>query len=751
MLANNYFIFASSTPTQLNYRADLNPTTPDLILASSADIIKDLKVVTALSSNHMPILVRLGGPVASDHKSKYYRYDKADWKRFRSTMDENIELNVKTLTSESEIDATVATFLHSIIMARDTRVPTGVYSDNPRKLPYHIKRAIRHRNALRKRDQPPGDLKRYVRSLINRLQVSIRELITKHQDTIWNEKLSKVENANSDLWRLTRSLKPKSTVIPPLKRSDGTFAASVIDQTNELANAFYSNMCLTMAWRSEQVVESKVVSSVSALNSYSGNVLQHPVTPHELRSVIKKLKNRKAPGEDEIHNLMLKNLSQKALVLLTKIFNGCLALGYFPDSWKTAKVIALKKPGKDDTIPSNFRPISLLPSTGKLFEKIIYKRLQKYTDQSICNEQFGFRASHSTVQQLARVSEHIAHNLNVKQSTGMFLLDIEKAFDTVWHDGLLHKLMSFGMPLSLVKLIQSYLQNRNFRVHIGHTKSSLHPIPAGVPQGSILGPYLFILYVNDVPLQPRTHLACFADDTASFTSSKDVDLIIDRLQLSLNALQTYFSNWKLKLNSSKTEAILFTRQRRLPTRNLKIGNHVIPWSGSVRYLGVILDAKLNWTKHVSNVRIKGAKALGSLGLVMNRKSKLSPSTKLLMYTALVRPCLTYACPVWSSTCLTNYDLLQTIQNRALKIAYNTPFKTNLKTLHTNIKFPFIKDFIYKLTYKFYNMNKFNTYELIANICKTTLPDLDYIDKYGTYRLPHHYMLFPPDQLCEPGM
>lgn len=210
-------------------------------------------------------------------------------------------------------------------------------------------------------------------------------------------------------------------------------------------------------------------------------------------------------------------MPQKCIVLLTKIFNACLFLGYFPSCWKLAKVIGLKKSGKDETIPSNYRPISLLPSLGKLLERLIRDRLLKYTKH--IDEQFGFRQSHSTIQQLARVTQHIAHNLNLNTPTGMFLLDIEKAFDTVWHNGLLHKLIKNNVPLDLVKLVQSYLSNRKFRVHMQNSTSDYYNVPAGVPQGSVLGPILFIVYINDIPKQPHTQLACFADDTASLASS----------------------------------------------------------------------------------------------------------------------------------------------------------------------------------------------------------------------------------------
>lgn len=333
----------------------------------------------------------------------------------------------------------------------------------------------------------------------------------------------------------------------------------------------------------------------------------------------------------------------------------------------------------------------------------------------------------------------------------MFLLDIEKAFDTVWHDGLLHKSLKLNIPINLLKLIKSYLSNRMFMVFMDdETKSSCQVIHAGVPQGSILGPYLFLLYLNGIPVQPRTSLACFADDTASFTSSEDVDLIISRLQLAIDELERYFAKWKFKLNAAKTEAILFTRQRQAPKRTLSISGHQIPWRTAVRYLGVKMDNKLNWSKHVADLRVKGAQAMGALSPILNRKSKLSPETKIRIYTTLVRPCITYACPVWSSTCMTNYQLLQIIQNKALKISFNTRFKTNLNKLQRKIKLPSILQYLLKLTKNFYTKNLCHKNPLISKICKTSKSDLPYIDKYGTYRLPHHYLLFPPADVTRTG-
>ncbi|KAG7299270.1 hypothetical protein JYU34_017831 [Plutella xylostella] len=741
MLNHDYVIHASSSPTLTHYRANHTPTNPNLALALNINKLSNISAVPALSSNHLPIFFTIGGSPCLKPPKPFFRYDVADWARYRAFIDENLTLTSKVFKTESEIDEAILFFHQTIMKARDLCVPLGVKNDYQEyKLPRYIKKLIREKNNLRRKDLYSLDLnaKRRTRARINVLNTEIQHSIRKHYDRIWNNKLAKVDNPSSDIWRIAKSLRSKPTVIPSLISPDGTVASTVSEQSEMLADSFYANMNLTLSWTDDKVL-AKVEQSIAKLDSFNETELELPTRPKHIWKFLRNLKRRKSPGDDNIHNALLKNLSQKAVVYLTKIFNGCLCLNYFPKVWKFAKVIAIKKPSKDEKTPSSYRPISLLPALGKLFESIIYSRLMQVTKHLLKNEQFGFRGCHSTTQQLARVAEHISHNLNLKQSTGMILLDIEKAFDTVWHDGLIHKLIQCDIPLGLVKLIKSYLINREFSVSIGdNTKSTPRLVPAGIPQGSILGPYLFLLYVNDIPIQTRTSLACFADDTASFTSAKDTGLIVDRLQLSLDSLREYFTRWKLKLNEAKTEAIIFSRQRQEPAKLLKIGDHTIPWSKSVRYLGVTLDKRLNWTKHCSTIRNKGVTAMNSLSPILNRRSNLSATSKLRIYKTLVRPCLSYAAPVWSSTCSTNYDALQVIQNKAVKIAFNTPFYTNLRNLHIKIKLPLLREFILRLTRKFYDSNSCHTNSLVSSIGKTNINELPYIDTYGTYRLPHHY-------------
>lgn len=741
MVENDYVIHASPTPSLVHYRPELQPTNPDLVLARNITNISNVNAIPALSSNHFPIYFKLDSPILRT-QPKQYCYAKANWKSYRAYLEENIVLTSQVYNTTKEIDIAISQLTECISAARDKSVPLTSINNKVLTLPKYIKNIIKNKNRLRRQEQRSIDIniKRTLRSEINYLQKLIQSHILSHNNNVWNSKLEKIDNPTSDLWRLAKQLRVRATVIPPLIKVDGTYTTNIEEQCETLANAFHDNMNLTRNWDSGNT-EILVQNSMKIINTNSDTKMGKPTRPKEIWKYLKQLKRRKSPGPDHIHNALLKNLSQKAVVMLTKIFNACLKLSYFPTIWKMAKVIAIKKPNKDEVVPSSYRPISLLPTIGKLFESVIYSRLLAASSHLLIKEQFGFRRSHSTAQQLARVAEHIAHNLNLKKSTGMFLLDIEKAFDTVWHEGLLHKLVISDIPLPLVKLIQSYLDQREFRVHIGDTKSGCKKIPAGVPQGSILGPYLFLIYLNDIPKQPRTSLACFADDTASLTSSEDIDLIIDRLQLSLELLHSYFTKWKLKLNATKTEAIMFTRQRALPKNKLKINDHPIPWSQNVKYLGITFDKKLNWSKHIETIKLKGLKAMNALSPIFNRRSKLSNKIKLKLYSTLMRPCFTYAAPVWSSTCTTNYVKLQVIQNRAIKIAYNTPFKTNLKTLHKSIHYPTIKEFIFKLMKKFYvERNPHHQNSLVSSIGQSRSHNLPYFDRYGTYRLPHHYLL-----------
>ena len=224
--------------------------------------------------------------------------------------------------------------------------------------------------------------------------------------------------------------------------------------------------------------------------------------------------------------------------------------------------------------------------------------------QVIPDYQFGFRNSHSTSLQLARIIDLIVTGFNKRDSTIAVFLDIEKAFDTTWINGLIYKLIQTQISAPLIKLISTYLNNRKFCISVDGFHSDCKTINAGVPQGAVLSPILNNIYVADIPTRRQVHMAQFADDTCIFYQSKfkNRQKVIKVLQESIDDISTWFAKWNIKINANKTEAITFSKTKRELNAPIKIQNQVIPYSISVKYLGLTLYSKLAFKNHVSKLK-----------------------------------------------------------------------------------------------------------------------------------------------------
>ncbi|GFU49920.1 probable RNA-directed DNA polymerase from transposon X-element [Trichonephila clavipes] len=360
---------------------------------------------------------------------------------------------------------------------------------------------------------------------------------------------------------------------------------------------------------------------------------------------------------------MLKNFPIKLILILTILINKILKFNHFPDNWKEAIIFPINKPGKDPHLASSYRPISLLSTIGKLTESIILHRLKNFINENnILNpNQYGFTNKLSTLHPLLRLTENISEGFQKKKSTGAVFLDIQKAFDRVWINGLTFKLITFKIPHPLIHLIHSYLTNRSFRIRINETLSNEHSVSAGCPQGSLLGPLLFNLYINDIPDYSLTKINLYADDTAIHATYKKLETISFALNKHLLLLQNFYDKWKISINVEKSTAIIFTKKQSLPPPIIMY-NKQIPWSQEAKYLGIIFDTHLTWKQHIYYVRDKFRKIMFKLYPLIGRNSHLSIENKVLLYTAVMRPILAYACPVWGYAAKTNINILDTLQN-----------------------------------------------------------------------------------------
>jgi Reverse transcriptase (RNA-dependent DNA polymerase) len=284
-------------------------------------------------------------------------------------------------------------------------------------------------------------------------------------------------------------------------------------------------------------------------------------------------------------------------------------------------------------------------------------------------------------------------------------LDVEKAFDRVWNEGLLCKLIDTMLPARYVHLIKSYLTNRSFVVNVKNENSSVRPIAAGVPQGSILGPVLFNIFINDIPKPCNAEIGIYADDTVIYRSSPSISCLTRRLQEGLDDLQAWYQKWRVKINVTKSEAILFTGRRPIkskPTTRPQLFGVEIDWKPVIRYLGVHLDTRLTFGEHVNKVKGRAYGKLAQLYPLLNEKSALSKSKGLLLYKTLIRPIMTFAPAVWGGADKKHIRKLQIVQNKALRIIAKAPRGTRNDTLHSELDMDPILVFAQKVASKFYD-------------------------------------------------
>ncbi|GFT13603.1 probable RNA-directed DNA polymerase from transposon X-element [Trichonephila clavipes] len=333
-------------------------------------------------------------------------------------------------------------------------------------------------------------------------------------------KIGSDENAqDNSLWQYQNFFRKKRSDIPSL---NGT-AITDEQKANLLAVTFQNNF--TDNPRPDNFVTNIdyiVSNTLENFFSKPPSIPISPTDPDEIINYTSRLKNNKSPGPDMISNKMIKNLPLKAFLILTYLINKILKLRHFPKNWKTAIIFPIKKPGKNNHHLTSSRPISLLSSLSKITEHIILNRINTFiSDTSFINpNQYGFTRRLSTYHPLLRQTEKITSGFQRSRSTGAVFLDIQKAFDRVWISGLIYKLIIYNFPPSLIHLINSYLTNRSCQVRVKDTLSEMHNVSTGAPQGSLLGPVIFNIYINDIPTHPHTSLNIFADDTVIAATTK---------------------------------------------------------------------------------------------------------------------------------------------------------------------------------------------------------------------------------------
>lgn len=629
-----------------------------------------------MNSDHSPIILTLSENVIKRENNPTLVNRLTDWESFKQTLEEKIDLSVP-LRNEQQLDKEVEIFIKHIQLAAWDNTPNIRRRITGSNYPKEIRDLITQKRRLRRKWQQtraPQDKT----NLNNASQQLKREIQRIKNETIsaYLKELTDDSSTEYSLWKATKRLKRPIMQIPPIRQEDNKWAKN----SEQKANRFANHLEKTFQPNEEQEdipdLEIPIQEEVE---------IRH-TSPKEVISEIKENINpKKAPGFDLITGEVLKQLPRKAILKLTHLINAAFRLKYVPRLWKVAEVIMILKPGKPPHEVTSYRPISLLPVMSKLFEKLLLKRLKPILEEKnlIPPHQFGFREKHSTTDQVHRITNIIEKSLEEKKVCATIFLDVAQAFDKVWHEGLKYKMKLF-LPKQHSEILESYISDRHFRIKQEEAYSEIREIKAGVPQGSVLGPVLYLLYTCDIPNLENVTIATFADDTAILAVGNSSEEATEKLQNAINQINNWTKRWRTKLNESKSIHVNFTNKvnQHIP---VYINNKQVPYSNTAKYLGITLDAKLRWKAHVKKKREELGIKYRNMYWLIGRNSTMSLHNKLLIYKQILRPVWTYGIQLWGCAKQSNVGIIQRFQNKVLRNIADAPWYIRNSDLHRDLE------------------------------------------------------------------
>lgn len=619
-------------------------------------------------------------------------FGRADWNKFSSLVSsqlDEIHIPENVCLTGSEIDTIIGQITSTLTSSGLSSIPLVRLNRNVSvPLPNSILKIIKLKNCLRRRlfRKRYSSTCQILKSQILCLNTLIRELIIIHHSNYWEKRVSSIPlKPNPELFKTIRGLcgatkyKPIAPLIvdpalPPLT-SDSAIANSFKNFFRDihLRNVHLGSSSHTNSVNSliHQEFDNNISPIIPLSNSQNLSNINHntflqtglPVcTSLLVHSLIRSRRPKKGPDLDGLSTFLIKKspfiLSSKLAIL----FNHMCNIGHFPATWKKASVVPVPKGAARTNILSGYRPISILSSLGKIFELYLAEAIKSHCLENsvIPHFQFGFQPNVSTGHALACLSQSVANNLNRVTPTIAVSLDIEKAFDSTWFEGIIYKMRYvYNFNSNICRIIFNFLTNRSAHVKVNDSLSSPFTPEAGVPQGSVLGPLLYNIFTADLPLPslsyPKIYTLCYADDTIIYTSSRNIDLATEHMQAYLNKLLLYFNKWKLKVNIAKSSSIAFlpkssSLNRRtsnlLKNLSFKLSNSPILHKKSLKYLGVNFNSNFKFNSHVGEIITKVFRTLASLNRILKPSTPLSPKIKLIIYKQLVRSMLSYSHHIW---------------------------------------------------------------------------------------------------------
>jgi hypothetical protein len=625
-------------------------------------------------SDHCGIRLRIGGgslpfSLLRELPRKVLSYEGVNWEKFNELVDLTMSNAEKwCLDTHAGIDQAIGELSGAVnlgiekFLRRSVDINRNPYKDLPGDL-YLLQRlrerCLRAKQRLAVRVNPRPEAFSLVSERLTVIEKELHRELKKHLSGVFHGKLRNIVPGPHMFGEIDRVAgRKRSSLIRCMKDSRG----NSVGTPEEMAGVFRD-------YYADLFAEVKPPPHVLPTPTINADTT-FQVDYYKVSKLISNLNGKRSAGPDGISNYLIKRLSTTFVGRLTRVLRACLHLQYFPTPWKSAKIIPIFKKGESSD-PANYRPISLVNCFGKILERLVLENLQ--SEMQALNllpvYQTGFRAKHSCLDAAAVFRDMVIHSRARKEHTAVCLLDIRKAFDSVWVDGLCWKLGNFGISRQVCGIITSFLSERTATVSVGKGISSQFSIERGVPQGTVLGPHLYNLFVADQPSPVKGgHLLQYADDTANIGCSKNVKSALRILQEQNDLLEEFYSKWGIAVNGGKSELIVFRhRNSRLDQvkATLDVAGTTIVESEAVKYLGIKFHKSLRPAVAL-RARLASARAASfRLGSLLS-STYLSTKVKRIMYTMLIRPVATYGSPLWEHASKSNIKKVESFERLILR-------------------------------------------------------------------------------------
>jgi ribonuclease HI len=670
--SENAVLLNTGEKTHISFAYDTEQAI-DLTIAST-DITTELEWFTAnetFGSDHIPIIVRQATGKTAETKRTRWLLNTADWEKYRQeiaeTLRENSEqINIETITS-------------TILTAAENNIKRTKEKTTPRKLKWmnpDLRELIRKRRkaekVMRTRFSIPAKIE------YKRLRAKVKYELKKARRKAWEEFASTItpQTPSSEIWNKMAKIsgKAKSTSINRIRRQNG----DVIENSKEIANemvkhfaAVSSDQNYNREFINKKQQEEEIPFEID--DDYEADY-NETFTEQELEDALNTVSGT-SPGPDNIEYELIKQLGKEEKQQLLKAFNNVWTSGNFPDEWRNATVVPIKKPGKDPEQISSYRPISLTSCMCKIMERMVNKRLVWYleTNQLLSNQQYGFRKGRSTTDVLNILQNDISETIGSKHFMALLSLDLKNAYDRCWRRYILNNMKDMAINGRMLRFSSNFMTGRSIRVAIGNTLSEPQNVENGVPQGAVISVTMFLIAIDPITkkINNETSMIGYADDWAIYASAASPEIAVESVQSVANEVTRWMDDHGFLISTEKTKTILFHHKKIEDPNfnvNITINTQHIENVETHRILGLIFDKRLKWEAHIMNVKQRAQKKVDILKCLARTTWGADQDVLLNVNRATVLGTLRYGETAYGSATDRQLAKLEIPLNKGLRVA-----------------------------------------------------------------------------------